>query len=47
MNCRHCQRDIADIASFCPFCGAPQQIPTNVPPMDIQEADSGRYPTER
>jgi phage shock protein C len=28
MNCRHCQRDIADISSFCPFCGAPQQIPS-------------------
>ena len=32
MNCRHCQRDIADVSSFCPFCGAPQQIPSGSAP---------------
>ena len=27
MKCRYCQRDMADTSNFCPFCGAPQQIP--------------------
>lgn len=28
MNCKYCQRDISEVSSFCPFCGAPQQIPS-------------------
>jgi phage shock protein C len=32
MNCRHCQREISDVSSFCPFCGAPQQIPSYASP---------------
>ena len=32
MNCRHCQRELAQASSFCPFCGAPQQIPSNAAP---------------
>ena len=32
MNCQNCQRDIADISSFCPFCGATQRSASNYPP---------------
>lgn len=28
MNCKYCQRDISEVSSFCPFCGAPQRIPS-------------------
>jgi phage shock protein C len=31
MTCQNCQRDVADYSSFCPFCGAPQHIPSNGP----------------
>ena len=31
MICQNCQRDAADYSSFCPFCGAPQHVPSNGP----------------
>jgi phage shock protein C len=29
MICQNCQRDAADYSSFCPFCGAPQRVPSS------------------